>query len=193
MDLRPPQTVLSFKAHLISKNREDILRQFIVNYFVDDDKFSVFEKVVPNSGFPGGNFISRAKFINPATGSKYKTEELFMGAKVVLNAWTFQLDEATEGTLRAMEANSDQYPKSDLSLTITPKVHLLKSQKAQLEEEFKSKDKQGRGRVTWVVARNIFDEHDLFTDPQERLTLLRRYQFADVEQFKYNEFLQVIQ
>ncbi|EAY14140.1 hypothetical protein TVAG_351880 [Trichomonas vaginalis G3] len=191
MDLRPPQTVLSFKSHLVSNSREDILRQFIVNYFVDDDKFSVFEKVVPNSGFPGGNFISRAKFINPATGQKYKTEELYIGATVVLNSWTFQLDEATEGTLRAMEANSDQYPKSDLSQTITSKFSLLKGQKAELEQKFKARDKQGRGRVTWVVARSIFDEHDLFTDPQERLTLLRRFQFADVEQFKYNEFLQV--
>ena len=34
MDLRPPQTILSFKAHLVSKNREDILRKFIVNFFV---------------------------------------------------------------------------------------------------------------------------------------------------------------
>ena len=135
MDLRPPQTVLSFKAHLVSKNREDILRQFIVNFFVDDDKFSVFESVVPNTGFPGGQFISRARFVNPETGAPFQTHELYIDAEIVLNGWKFHLDEATEGTLRAMEANPNRYPKSDLSQTL--KLPNLKPHKEDLEKAFR--------------------------------------------------------
>ena len=192
MDLRPPQTILSFKAHLVSKNREDILRKFIVNFFVDDDKFSVFETVVPNSGFPGGQFISKQHFINQETGAPFQTEELYIDAEIVLNGWRFHLDEATEGTLRAMEAQPDQYPKSDLSTTLTPALSRLKPKKAELESQFKKKDKLNRGRVSFTVAGNIFDELDIATGKQERLTLFRRFQFADAEQFKYAEFLSLI-
>ena len=192
MDLRPPQTILSFKAHLVSKNREDVLRQFIVNYFVDDDKFSVFESVVPNSGFPGGQFISKAHFINPETGAPFQTDELYIDAEIVINGWKFHLDEATEGTLRSMEANPDQYPKSDLSTTLMPALSKLKPKKAELEKQFKRKDKLGRGRVSYTVAGNIFDELDVAMGRQERITLFRRFQFADAEQFQYEDFLSLI-
>lgn len=193
MDLRPPQTVLSFKAHLVSKNREDILRQFIVNFFVDDDKFSVFECVVPNTGFPGGQFIARSRFVNPDTNAPFKTTELYIDSEIVLNGWRFHLDEATEGTLRAMEANPDLYPKSDLSTTLIPAISKLKPMKGELEKQFKAKDKAGHGRVSFAIARNIFDDLDIATGKQERITLFRRFQFADAEQFKYEDFLSLIQ
>ena len=189
MDLRPPATILSFIAHLVSNNREDVLRKFIVNYFVDDDKFSVFEQVVPNSGFPGGQFISRQHIINQETGAPFQTDELYIDAEIVLNGWRFHLDEATEGTLRAMEAQPDQYPKSDLSTTLLPALSKLKPKKQELENQFKRKDRLGRGRVSFTVAGNIFDELDIATGRQERMTLFRRFQFADAEQFKYDEFL----
>jgi hypothetical protein len=54
VDNRPPPTLVSFTASLISDNRDDALRDFIVAFFVEDGSFSVVEKVVPNSGFQIG-------------------------------------------------------------------------------------------------------------------------------------------
>ena len=76
-------TVLSFNATIISNNTDDQLREFMVNFCIENSSFAVYEKVVPNSGFPGGKFIKESKATSPETGKPYTPDEVHIGATIV--------------------------------------------------------------------------------------------------------------
>lgn len=192
MDLSPPPTVLSFVSKMISKNREDALREFIVAYNLSDKMFSVMEREVPNSGFPAGKFLNRTKCVNPNTGCPYEPEELFIGTEITLCGWVFKLVEATEGTLKAMEAHSDVFSRSDLFTILNSIISKLEGKKSTVEAAFQRHDKTGRSMVDKKDMRNVLRDFGVELEEQEFLTLFRRYQFADSDRFLYEDFLNVL-
>lgn len=192
VDTRPPQTILSFTATLISNNRDDALREFIVAYFVEDSSFSVMEKVIPNSGFPGGKFLQRTKAKNPETGDLYQPYDITIGADITLCGWKFHLKEATEGTLKTMEAKSDMFTRSDLASVLVPIIPKLKSRIGDLKIAFQRCDRLKKGRIPKNQVADILSEFDVTLGQQELITLCRRFQFADSDQFEYTSFLPLI-
>ncbi|OHT15187.1 hypothetical protein TRFO_14375 [Tritrichomonas foetus] len=192
MDTRPPPTILSFTATLISNNRDDALREFIVAFYVEDSSFSVMEKVIPNSGFPGGKFLQRTKVINPETMQPYQPDEVSIGRDVTLGGWKFHLKSASEGTLRTMEAKSDIFTRSDLCSVLLPLNRELKSRVSDLKTAFARRDKTHRGRVRREEVAEVLEEFNVNLGEQELITLFRRFQFADSELFEYNDFLETL-
>ena len=49
--------ILKYKARMVS-NKD---RELIIVYYLQDDTLRIFELAMPNSGFPGGNFLRRQK------------------------------------------------------------------------------------------------------------------------------------
>ena len=192
MDPSNPPTILSFTATLISNNRDDALREFVVAYYLEDSSFSVMEKVIPNSGFPGGKFLQRTKSINPETNEPYQPDEVNIGSDITLGGWRFHLKSASEGTLKTMEAKSDIFTRSDLSNVILSVSDKLKPHVDDLKTAFARKDKTHRGRVKQADVGDILDEFDVHLGEQEMITLFRRFQFADSDMFEYNDFLATI-
>jgi hypothetical protein len=192
VDNRPPPTLVSFTATMISNNRDDALREFIVAFFVEDSSFSVVEKVVPNSGFQGGKFLNRTKVLNPATGKRYEPDEVTIGMDVAIGGWKFHLKSASEGTLKTMEAHSDQFSRSDLSGLILPVQAQLLAKKEQLKAAFERRDARKKGRIERSQIARVMAEFGVTLGEQEVLTLFRRFQFADSDLFEYNEFLSML-
>jgi hypothetical protein len=147
------------------------------------------EKVVPNSGFQGGKFLSRTKTKNPETNAPYRADDVTIGLDVRIGAWTFHLKSAGEGTLRTMEAKSDQFVRSDLASIVLPLRDDLKPRVNDLRTSFMRRDKLKRGRVKIDQIAEILGEYDVKLGEQELLTLFRRFQFADSDLFEYNDFL----
>jgi hypothetical protein len=189
MDLRTPPTLLSFIAKLVSRNRDDALREFIVSFYLEDSSFAVMEKVIPNSGFPGGKFLNRTKVTNPETNAPYRADDVTIGLDVQIGAWTFHLKAASEGTLRTMEARADQFVRSDLATIILPLRPDLKPRIDDLRTAFMRRDKLKRGRVKRDDLAPILGDFNVKLGVQELLTLFRRFQFADSDLFEYNDFL----
>jgi hypothetical protein len=181
--------MLSFIGKLVTHHRDDALREFIVSFYLEDSSFAVMEKVVPNSGFPGGKFISRIQVKNPVTKAPYRADDVTVGLDVVIGAWTFHLLSASERALRTMEAKSDQFVRSDLSVTIMPLRPQLKPRLNDLKTAFMRQDKLKRGRVKRDTVASILGEFDVKLGSQELITLQRRFQFADSDLFDYNDFL----
>lgn len=185
---------LFFNASLVSDRIDDKLRNFIVSYYKDDSSFSVTETEVCNSGFPAGKLIGKRKFTNPDTGNYFTPDEVMIGQVINLDGFKFKIEGATPGTLNMMEADPDTFSKSDLSKIMLETSKDVKYKVSDLKREFENIDKSihkgfTKGRVTFNDARKIFDSNNLYMDEQTRLTVLRRYQFADVEDFMYNDFL----
>lgn len=189
VDLRPPPTIVSFTAQLISQNRDDALREFIVAYWVDTKQFSVVEKVVPNSGFPGGKFLQKTLYNNPDTGVPYEPDQVTIGKDVILGGWHFHLTSATEGSLKTMEARTDLFTRSDLYEIIEPLTKQLKGKANDLKTAFMRRDKQRRGRIHRNDLGSVLEDFRVRLGEQELVTLFRRFQFADSDMFEYNDFL----
>jgi len=189
MDTRPPPTTLSFVATLVSKNRDDALREFIVVFCVEDSSFSIIERVIPNSGFQGGKFLQRTRASNPATGEPYEPDDITVGADITVAAWRFHLKSATEGTLRLMEARSDMFTQSDLSAVVLPMIRELRPRAAALRAAFERRDVRKRGRVRRDELAEVILEFRVALAEQELITLFRRFQFADSDMFEYGSFL----
>ena len=106
-------TIFKFTAQLQSRRVEDQMRTFTIFYFFGDKTACIVEKPVRNSGFTGGTFLSRRAVKNGFTGADLRPEEMFIGATLLLNCFTFILTGADEGTLKYCEAHPDQFPLSD--------------------------------------------------------------------------------
>lgn len=194
----PPQqtkTILSFTASIISGNSDDNLREFMVNYCVEDSTFAVFEKVIPNSGFAGGKFLKETKALNPATNKPYKPTEVEVGRDIDINGWKFHLSKASEGTLKILEAKSDTiFTNSSMASIILPirqKVGQKGSENYQkMCNEFQQFDPKGFGKISEAQMREVLlNKLGAQLKEQELVLLFRKYQFAGADLFLYKNFI----
>lgn len=185
--------VLSFSASLISNNRDDQLRDFVIIYTLNDQSFAVMEKVVPNSGFPGGRFLQKMQTVNPETGYPYEPSELKIGTDLTLCGWRFHIYAASEGTLNTMEALADTFQESNLNEIMLRIRSELKPKISDFKTKITRMDKQKRGKIPKDDLFNALDEFGITVSPQEEITIFRRYQFADSSLFEYGDFIQFLE
>ena len=57
--------VLRFRARMVTDKPEDVDRQFVISYYMEDDTLSVFEPPQRNSGIIGGKFLERRRYKLP--------------------------------------------------------------------------------------------------------------------------------
>ena len=190
-----PKTILSYTASIVSNNVDDNLREFMVNYCVEDSTFAIYEKVVPNSGFPGGKFLKETKALNPLTNKPYKPEDVEVGKEIVVNGWKFHLNVASEGTLKTIEAKSDtMFTNSSISSIILPLRKKLGKKGSKTYEDihnaFLEYDPRKKGRVSKEQMRDVLvNKAGANIGEQELLILFRKYQFAGADLFQYEKFL----
>lgn len=89
---------LRFLAKLQNPRRVDLDRRFVITFYRNNDTIGVFERFERNSGFLGGKFLERSRQRNSATGEYFKVSDLFVGAKLSVNRFDFELIEADERT-----------------------------------------------------------------------------------------------
>jgi hypothetical protein len=189
VDRRPHPTILHFTAKLVTRNKDDALRDFVVAFFVEDSSFMITERVVRNSGFRGGKFLNRTKIDNPQTRAPFQPDEVTVGSTIQLGGWYFHLTGASEEALKKMEANPDVFVRSDLSASLLPLLKQVKPKIEELRTELKGRDKSGHGKLPHAEVREVLEQFGITFGTQEWLTLERRFQFSNSGQFLYDDFL----
>jgi hypothetical protein len=187
---RAPKITLSYLATLITSNANDRLREFVVNFSVEDATFSVSEKHIRNSGFLGGRFMRATKAISPDTGQPYRAEDVGLGQEVVLNSWRFHLHEASEGTLRAMENHPEQFPKADVGAILQSLRKPLRGKGNEIKRKLEEFDPERHGRVETGHVVDALAQYGVELGEQELLTVYRQYAFGETCLFCYPEFLE---
>lgn len=109
------QYILRFEARLLSENREDNDRKFILNFYCGDDNIQVYLVTERNSGIQGGKYLEKAPHNNPITGKPYSEKDLQIGEVLVLNTQRFQILKADEFTNKFMQARPNLFPQSDVT------------------------------------------------------------------------------
>eukprot|EP01041_Mallomonas_annulata_P010724 gene10724-22402_t len=189
--------ILSFVAELMSGNLEDAERRFIVTYYVTDGTLKVHEIPCRNSGFVGGVFLSRnrVKGLNQEFVSE---ENLFLGAKIVLQKHLFHIIDTNENTIRWMEAHKDQLPRADFTLIIdkcrNASTLWEDAQNGNLLKSFENKDRVSSGKTNKEVLRNILKEYSLVGDNdvqlcEHELVTIVRCLSGGLDTFEYRRFI----
>jgi hypothetical protein len=189
VDIRPPATILQFCATLETRRPEDKLREFVVAYCLQDRALVVYETRVPNSGFRGRKFMQKQVLTNRKTGAPYEPREIYVGARLDLAGWIFVLQEASEDALKVMEAHSDVFVKCDLSALLALVRERLAGRAPQLLVEFQEKGTKKRRRVSLLDIQEVLGNFGLTFADQEFLTIFRRYQVGQSDQFDYEQFV----
>ena len=112
------EQVLSFAARLISDFKDDGNRDFLLQYFLQDQSMQIFEEKKKMNGFRGGRFLNRMKVKNPQTQKYYTDDFMAVGATLEISGRTFELISAPEYTLCLMESKPKHFIQSDMQYSI---------------------------------------------------------------------------
>ncbi|CAK9822215.1 EF-hand domain-containing family member C2 [Anthophora retusa] len=125
--------VLRFRARMISDIPECHDREFIIRVFLMDDTVSIFGLARANSGFKRCAFQKRMPMMLPnqeifvsKKPDYYKSEDFYIGARLNLNNFIFEITSADIYALRYMELHCDKYPKANAKLIVEKLREILK-------------------------------------------------------------------
>nr|XP_031833842.1 EF-hand domain-containing family member C2-like [Nomia melanderi] len=125
--------VLRFRAKMISNIPENEDRLFIIRVFLMDDTVSIFELARRNSGFTRRLFQKRMPIMLPnqeifasRKPEYYKPEDFYIGARVNLNDFIFELTSADVYALRYMELHRDKFPQANIKRILAKLRKILK-------------------------------------------------------------------
>jgi len=129
---------MKFGAALDSTRPEDQGREFVISYRLNDDKISVYEVPVRNSGWPGGKFLDFMRIIKPGSSKDdpqyYGPGDLYVGAMLDVFGHRFCLNAADPFVLEFVEKNPQCYP-----------AHILCNLREYFECQKLQKKDDGRG------------------------------------------------
>jgi len=159
--------VLRYGAKILSKYKDDEMRFFVIQYFMEDDTIAIQEPPIRNSGFNGGNFLQRTKIMKN-TEDKYQPYDLFIGATVQLLAHRFTIIEADDYTLNFMESRAHEgWPSSNI-------FKIIEKLKPAKEGILNSVVKTSKGGLmSYDQVHNCLIENNITLDEQEYVTLYR--------------------
>lgn len=172
------QNILRYEGRLISENKEDNTRTFIISFFCGDDTVQVYEKTERNSGVWAGKFLEKNKHKNPITNQYYSEKDFMLGNTVVLNQFRFQLLRCDEFTYRYLKEHPETFKEANID-KVLEKVRIA-ARKFQSPEDFavnlfKRLDKNNSGFVEFEELYSGFKELDINLSVQEQYTIMRRF------------------
>jgi hypothetical protein len=167
--------VLSFAAKLISRNKDDLLRKFVISFYLYDHTVAIYEEKVQNSGFRHGQFLRKSRLRNPATNQFFVPGDFFVGAKITIANWKFDLLAASQLALGLMEASPDDFPESDLALIIGKLKELASSGGINLRQQFEDAARVKNGKLLSEAAIPIIEQFFPKLSKNAAATLLRGF------------------
>lgn len=78
-------------VEFVAPERWDKDRKFVIKYYMDTERISIFEKFTHNSGFIGGKYLAKSRIVNPATNTFYAPSDFVQGKTVTINAKVFKV------------------------------------------------------------------------------------------------------
>jgi len=171
------------KTKLISEKSNDALRLFNVCFYLEDSSIQIYEEVIGNTGFPGGNFLKRGRHLNslPEGGTEpryFMPTDFVLGNVFAVNLFEMRIVEMDALSMQFCESHPDEFPLSDIFRIVYDLLTRSVDQALNCREFFKYYDKSGHGTLRTKLFLSLLDECQLGSHlhDQELLTILRRFQ-----------------
>lgn len=97
-------TLLSFSAILANDADPDAGRKFIITYYCDDDTIKIQEPLIRNSGYNGGQFLSRRK-VKKASGQYLTYKDIVIGKELKIFSQIFLVTGSDKRTVAYLESH----------------------------------------------------------------------------------------
>ncbi|XP_078033235.1 EF-hand domain-containing family member C2 [Augochlora pura] len=190
--------VLRFRARLISNIPENEDRLFIIRVFLMDDTISIFELARRNSGFKRCLFLKRMPVMLPnqeifasRKPDYYKPEDFYIGARVNLNDFIFELTSADVYALRYMELHCDKFPQSDAKRILANLRQILKPvykefielyTPAKKDDDLQTLSFKNLSEIIQKYSEGKITEHEI-------ITIARHYSSDEKKEFCSREYV----
>lgn len=138
------QYVMRFEARLISQNKDEHNRKFIISFFCGDDTIQVYQNADKNSGIWGGKFLERKKHEHKAEGRYLLDIDFQIGSIVSFGVYNFQLLKADDFTINYMKERPDKFPDVSIDNALLEIKALAKNYKCY--DDF----------LIWLIKSTIF-------------------------------------
>ncbi|KZC10057.1 PREDICTED: EF-hand domain-containing family member C2-like [Dufourea novaeangliae] len=190
--------VLRFRAKMISNIPENEDRLFIIRFFLMDDTISIFELARRNSGFRRCLFQKRMPVMLPNqdifTNSKpdyYKPEDFYIGARINLHEFIFELTSADIYALRYMELHCDKFPQANAKGILGKLRQILKPVYKQFIELYTpAKSDNGLQILSSEQLRKLIRQYaDGKITEHEMITIARHYSSDEKKEFHSREYV----
>jgi len=171
------QYILRFNARLLSENREDNNRDFIISFFCGDDTIQVYLKTERNSGITQGSYLARGRHKNNE-GTFYHENDMQIGATISLNGSRFQLLSSDEFTTNYMKCRPNVFNSCDVNYVFSQIRNIAMTYPSMnaFAQDFVTKLDPGKEQhIDFEVLYNRLLAQGLKLTYSEAFTLLREY------------------
>lgn len=172
------QYILRYEARMISENKEDNIRKFIISFFCGDDTVQVYEQAERNSGIWAGKFLEKKKHKHPITNKYYTEKDFQVGETVVLANYRFQLLRVDEFTYKYMKERPNVFPEANIDSVLQKLRTYAKKYNSNEEfaiQLFKRLDKNANGFIEFDELFTGLKELDVNLTIQEIYTIMRKF------------------
>jgi hypothetical protein len=141
--------------------------------FLEDDNIQILEIPEKNSGRAAGAFLSKRKLQNPDGSLTINPQDLYAGARVLINGFTFEIYHAAKKTLKYMEQHTDIWSYSDMD-KISKKLLLIADEiKAIFVNSNNDNDRFLTVESLKLLLDNLSNNSSVQYTRQEVITLIR--------------------
>ena len=157
--------VFRWRARLVNKVPQDVVRRFSIAFFPSDDTMSVFEPPLRNTGVMGGKMLRRGEY-KTNQGKEFDPATFVPGSTIVLAGNTFEIldaDPFTRSTLPSVDEPAVEVYYANLTKSVPPTVTrqaelaelAAKEAEAEAAEDARRQEARelGRGGVQGERAR----------------------------------------
>lgn len=168
-------------------------RSFLLTYYLEDDTLQIYEEVVRNSGYSGGNFLRRGIYENhlpddsyssgksPGGIRNFQSNDIYLGNVISVNGMEMQITEIDNLSLRFCESYPKEFPMFDAAKVVERMLDNVIEMKVDLRkligERFDLAEKGYLSKNDFLTA---LEEAKLLRtlNEQELLTLFRRFRYC---------------
>ena len=173
---------------------ENYQRRFVVEFFLTDDTLTIYERPLRNSGFIGGKFLERTKTRNKMKdGRWFHPEDFYVGAKVVINGFHFDLVETDKQTMDIMANNTEVFTRDSPEMILKALADKLWDRSFNQTKTFRFIDEDKDRLISPKEMKKLCATYGWNVNPNQLKALFSYFDTDDSGQIEATEFFKALQ
>lgn len=175
--------LLRYKAEMNDPKEADKTREFVIQYYLENDTVQIMEPPLRNTGHKGGVFLTRCKLPVPI-----EAKDLYLGASVSILSHKFNILDADLYTLKFMESHTEIWEQCNHPLI----MKRVKQKKEAIKKVLLLSPGLSSEFLDLNSMQAIFDKANCILLKQEVCTIFRQIDLARSGSVKMSKLLRYI-